>query len=59
MSNEGKNRLKTFVGRFVLAALVGAVAVAAVQSRAHPPVTAAPAASTASESQLFEGTQQP
>jgi hypothetical protein len=59
MSNEGKNRLKTYIGRLVLAALVGTVAVAAAQSRSHPQVAAAPEASAASESQPFEGTQQP
>lgn len=55
MSNESRNRLKTFVGRLVLAALVGAATVATVRSPAHPPAATATAeaASTSSESQQF------
>jgi hypothetical protein len=56
MSNESKNRLKTFVGRLVLAALVGAATFATVRSPAHPPAATTPAeaVSTSSETQQLE-----
>ena len=59
MSSENKTGSKKLVGRLVLAAIVAAFAVAAAQSRAHTSTPSQATASSESESQLFEGTQQP